>query len=72
MKYMIALTVILVLTACKQDTTKSSSENTVSPYMRVMPVTGRDQSGGMGIGLNLGGGMHLDLGSGQINFGVGF
>lgn len=72
MKYTIALTVLLALTACKQDTTKSSSDNNASTYMRVAPVTGRDQSGGIGFGLDMGGGMHLDMGSGQINFGVGF
>ena len=39
-------------------------------YLRTIPLTGADR--GVGIGVELAPGVHLDMGTGNINFGPGF
>jgi hypothetical protein len=70
---------ILVLAACKEDSnssysapqTSTSEETNIGPYMRIMPITGRDTFG-VGIGVELAPGIHADFGTGNINFGLGY
>ena len=52
----------------KNDTVESRDDTRVGPYLRMAPLTGSDSSG-IGIGVELAPGIHIDMGSGNLNFG---
>jgi hypothetical protein len=71
---LVLLVVVLIIATppTQQNTTTRTTEthnNTkIGPYVRMAPLTGKDSSG-IGFGVELAPGIHMDMGSGNLNFG---